>query len=1553
MKTIRLITLLLFGIFWYLIISGLCHAACVGPALSAVQAAVTAASRGDTVEVCSGSATWTTSLNITKSITLQGAGVGVTNITTGFTPSSVDAIGTGESLIFFQSSSISSDSNVLFRVTGFTFDLTSGSYHSSGININNLTNTPLKNVRIDNNNFVDSYYKGGVCSFSWFATIFTYGPIYGVIDSNTMDSGEVHIAFGGRNQNTWDNKVWSYGSSESMYVEDNHFTAGPCGIPTDNSQGMTVVFRYNDWSWGTSSWHYFDMYNPHGNNYKTTVYSSMGGEAYGNKVYLPAGNTTTPIRFADLRGGKSVMFYNRIIANTSIQMREMESDYGAGAGVDSLSTTSYQCGSSISYLYPSTASCNAEGQPQHVWQTYLWNNRGGSTGIGTIMSVSNVNPCTTCTPPEVKLVENRQFYRDIAGVTFDGTLTSGKAGVGCGTLAARPATCTAGAGYWIPNATLDPTAASCTGDISSWVGKNNLYASQVNGNTGTLYKCGSGNSWTNIYTPYLYPHPLRAGSDIAPPVASGGSQPTGSQTCSEEDPTLVPVTFTVTDASTVTCYSCREGVGGCTSASTYDQIALMGAKTLYTSTDTGTSRVQTAEISSACNTDYKHWARCTDSAGNKMLSSIGITYQMQANDDPDDPELNTTTAPPTIDATGTELTLTFSEDVQIGTGGSTGWTLTRTRDGTPATVALTLKESTGSDVIKYTITEPILSTDTTVTVTYAQPEGGNGIVDKGAAPSAYCTINPDPAHNANLLCETPDGSADGLADWTIQRAQRYPDGAPLTGNVVSFTNDCYEASTATLDASYTISDGMEHWVNGYYATLAGQSFTSTGGTLHSVKFYLNKAGSPNGTLVAKLYDETGAYGTSSVPSGVALATSLPVSTSAITTYKQLITFTFTGDDKVTLDNGNHYVVTIEYLGTSGSGCNDKAKCADPATTPYCYDDGQNKIFVGGSSINTTTPGHGGNSVTNFLENGAEPYCEKGDPKAKNEEDLVFYVYKDSGSGESLGCLDIGTTNCIRLTKAQYAKDEDIYAFKKLHNTDITGDIYLQFYFRNMGQPTDSTGCECYPDEYDECPVYTCTGEENMLDGHDVELIGFTTGAKTTWDPLPADYDANVYIGIHQRGGKLTLSTFHYYLQKSACTAVGVPYTCCTGLRTGPSCISYNNHIYGTESIGVDGSKWIGVRLHIYNSTTAEQDWYKMDVDWNNNGTWTEVGNTGTGGGYWTASGGAPSWVTSAAKPITFSNPIRYIYMGQNDLEGKADFQITGIKLNTTGFPSACDRTGGANNPLADIPDPVAVTNNSTVGSLATQSLFSHTSDPTGYSTESTSDFNAAVILQSSQTGVIEDICFFKIASMTGTHIGTIYNSSGTVLGQVTFSGETASGWQCQAFATPINFLKNTYYKASVYFPAYWIRSLNFFTNGYTNTAFGGYLSTGSANGWYVFSTPGVPLLPTVESQSKSNYWIDVNVSYAGVTGPWEMTVTNLSATGYKCTITPPTASISNGEDATLTVDVANGWKAGFGGTCGSTATLSGNTYTYTKTMTADCTVEVTCAQKQVVPWIAP
>ena len=71
-----------------------------------------------------------------------------------------------------------------------------------------------------------------------------------------------------------------------------------------------------------------------------------------------------------------------------------------------------------------------------------------------------------------------------------------------------------------------------------------------------------------------------------------------------------------------------------------------------------------------------------------------------------------------------------------------------------------------------------------------------------------------------------------------------------------------------------------------------------------------------------------------------------------------------------------------------------------------------------------------------------------------------------------------------------------------------------------------------------------------------------------------------------------------------------------------------------------------------------------------------------------------------------------------------------------------------------------------------------------------------VKFRSDVSGTITGIRFYKSAANTGTHIGNLWSSTGTLLATATFTNETASGWQTVTFSPAVSITANTVYVAS-------------------------------------------------------------------------------------------------------------------------------------------------------------
>ena len=125
-------------------------------------------------------------------------------------------------------------------------------------------------------------------------------------------------------------------------------------------------------------------------------------------------------------------------------------------------------------------------------------------------------------------------------------------------------------------------------------------------------------------------------------------------------------------------------------------------------------------------------------------------------------------------------------------------------------------------------------------------------------------------------------------------------------------------------------------------------------------------------------------------------------------------------------------------------------------------------------------------------------------------------------------------------------------------------------------------------------------------------------------------------------------------------------------------------------------------------------------------------------------------------------------------------------------------------------------------------------------------------------GYVTGVRFYKYAQNTGTHIGNLWSASGTLLGTVTFTGETASGWQQATFASPIAITANTTYVISYFTSAGNYAITNYALTNAIDQAPLHAPSTSVAAGNSVYQYGATSGFPT-QTWKASNYWVDVVV----------------------------------------------------------------------------------------------
>jgi hypothetical protein len=122
-------------------------------------------------------------------------------------------------------------------------------------------------------------------------------------------------------------------------------------------------------------------------------------------------------------------------------------------------------------------------------------------------------------------------------------------------------------------------------------------------------------------------------------------------------------------------------------------------------------------------------------------------------------------------------------------------------------------------------------------------------------------------------------------------------------------------------------------------------------------------------------------------------------------------------------------------------------------------------------------------------------------------------------------------------------------------------------------------------------------------------------------------------------------------------------------------------------------------------------------------------------------------------------------------------------------------------------------------------------------------------------GYITGVRFYKSATNLGTHGGYLWTSTGTLLASVTFTNESASGWQQANFATPIAICANTPYVVSYWSPQ----------GHYADDA--GYFATSGVTSQMLYAPPNGQYGPNgpyannnvfpSSSANANNFWIDV------------------------------------------------------------------------------------------------
>ena len=260
----------------------------------------------------------------------------------------------------------------------------------------------------------------------------------------------------------------------------------------------------------------------------------------------------------------------------------------------------------------------------------------------------------------------------------------------------------------------------------------------------------------------------------------------------------------------------------------------------------------------------------------------------------------------------------------------------------------------------------------------------------------------------------------------------------------------------------------------------------------------------------------------------------------------------------------------------------------------------------------------------------------------------------------------------------------------------------------------------------------------------------------------------------------------------------------------------------------------------------------------------------------TSSGVTLTWATDEAadSQVNFGTSTAYGSSTALDQSAVRSHSVTlsGLSSGTQYHYRVKSRDAAGN--LATSADATFTTK--TVGSCPC-SIWSDAAVPAVASANDSAAVELGLKFRADQAGSITGVRFYKGAGNTGTHVGSLWTTSGTRLASATFSGESASGWQNVNFATPVSVSAGTTYVVSYHAPKgnYAVTGGQFATAGVDNAPLHALASgVDGLNGVFKYGASGT--FPT-DSFNSANYWVDVVFSTDTTSPPPDTTPPQITA----------------------------------------------------------------------------
>jgi fibronectin type 3 domain-containing protein len=242
---------------------------------------------------------------------------------------------------------------------------------------------------------------------------------------------------------------------------------------------------------------------------------------------------------------------------------------------------------------------------------------------------------------------------------------------------------------------------------------------------------------------------------------------------------------------------------------------------------------------------------------------------------------------------------------------------------------------------------------------------------------------------------------------------------------------------------------------------------------------------------------------------------------------------------------------------------------------------------------------------------------------------------------------------------------------------------------------------------------------------------------------------------------------------------------------------------------------------------------------------------------------APTGLTAT---VVSANQINLKWAASTDSSGIKGYnvyrngtKITATLVTTTSYGDAIASAGTSYSYTVTAVD--GANNESAKSAAATAttilSIWSNTVVPGTVTDPDTNAVELGVKFKSDTATTAIGVRFYKGSSNTGTHIGSLWSSSGTRLASVSFTNETASGWQNANFSTPVSLSANTTYIVSYFaLVGHYAADIDYFYSTGVNSGNLHALKNGTNGGNGVYRYGTTSRFPT-QTYNASNYWVDV------------------------------------------------------------------------------------------------